>query len=470
MKKFKNILSLVLTILLIFTGSCSYIDGFGEDPNNAGDAPTTSIMSAAMMGYDVSLTVQDAWYAAVWTQQLTGQAIQWIGINNYDVTSSSFDWEPEYYGCLTQCNLAIEKLQADENRIGVGIMTVIQAHMYGHVAALWGDVPFSAALQFTEGITNPTYDNQLSVYEGVQELLDEAIVDLGSGIGSDLDADLFYDGDVTKWIEVAHTLKARYYLHVKDYANAITNAEQGISSDENSLRFPHTLGIQLQDMNLWHSFLTIDRPGDIGARDANLAKLLDVNQPMYRGNAKTDESNRFAFYYTAPTNAGDVDYDINTSDEGIFARTASDELLTFSENQLILAEAHLRKDAPDANAALEVLNSVRQALSNRFGENLYQDYALEDFAPSGIAGIAGATTEEALLFEVTEEKYACLFGNIEAFNDLTRTKNLIGLTPKLGNQIPERYLLPEEETNANSNAPNPIPGLFDITAVNQIPL
>lgn len=470
MKNFKYIYAFIIAIPLIFTSSCSYIDGLGEDPNNAGDGPTPAIMSAAMVSYDVALTVQDAWYAAIWTQQLTGLAIQWIGIDNYDVTSSTFDWEPEYYGCLSQCNLAIEKLQTSDNKVGIGIMTVIQAHMFGNVAALWGDVPFSEALQFTDGITNPNYDDQLAVYDGVQNLLDQAIANLESGVGSDLGADLFFSGDAAKWIEVAHTLKARYYLHVKDYPNAIIHAQQGISTDANNLQFPHPTGTQLQDINLWNSFLAIDRPGDIGATDANLAKLLDADQPAYRGNAKTDEANRFAFYYTPASSPGGVDYNVNISATGVFAANASDDLITFNENQLILAEAQLRKDSPDANAALEALNSVRQALSNRFGDDAYQDYDLTDFDPDGIAGMAGKTQEEALLFEIVEEKYASLFGRIEAFNDLTRTKNLIGLSPKFGSQIPERYLLPEEETNANANAPNPIPGLFDITAVNQIPL
>ena len=470
MKSLKYIMSWVLVVPLILASSCNYIDNFGEDPNRAGSAPTTGLMISALVAYDVSLTVQDAWYAGVWTQQITGQAIQWIGIDNYDVTSSSFDWEPEYYGCLNHTNLAIEQLDAVDNRVGRGIMKVIQAHMFGNVAALWGDVPFSDALQFLDGSTNPTYDGQLAVYQGVQTLLDEAIADLESGVGSALGVDMVYGGDAAKWAAAAHTLKARFYLHIKDYPNAILQAQQGIGSTADNLRFPHPGGAQLQDINQWNSFLAIDRPGDIGATDANLAKLLDAGQAAYRGNAKTDESQRYAFYYTPPTTAGGVDYNINISATGVFAATASDELVTFHENQLILAEALLRQDAPDAAAALTALNSVRQAHNDQFGAGLYQDYVLADFDAAGIAGRTGESQAEALLFEIVEEKYATLFGSIEAFVDLARTKNLIGLSPKLGNQIPERYLLPEEETNANLNAPNPIPGLYETTPANQIPL
>ena len=126
---------------------------------------------------------------------------------------------------------------------------------------------------------------------------------------------------------------------------------------------------------------------------------------------------------------------------------------------------------------MNALNNVRKALNDQFkvetdGDSIktYIEYVISDFEPTGIAGRAGESQTEALLFEIVEEKYATLFGNIETFIDLVRTKNLIGLTPKSGDQIPERYLLPEEETNANANAPNPIPDLYETTAANQIPL
>jgi hypothetical protein len=31
------------------------------------------------------------------------------------------------------------------------------------------------------------------------------------------DKDLYYNGDATKWLKVAYSLKARYYLHTKEY-------------------------------------------------------------------------------------------------------------------------------------------------------------------------------------------------------------------------------------------------------------
>ena len=465
MRKF-HIYSLLCLIFLLPT-ACSYIDNLGEDPNNAGSAPTATIMTSAMLAYDVALTAEDARFACIWSQQFTGEGIQWIGIGNYDVSASTFDWEPEYYGCIQQANLAISKLEEVENRVGKGIMTVVKAHMFGNVAALWGDVPFVEANRFEEGITNPVYDGQTAVYQGVQTMLDEAIAELESGVGSDLGADLIYGGDAGKWITAAHSLKARFFLHTGEYDNAITQAQMGISTSSDNMQFPHPTGTWNQDMNIWSSFLTIDRSGDVGATGAYLARLLDENSDTYRGNAKTDETARFAWIYTPASVPGEKDYGINVTD-GVFAPTASDNLMSFAENQLILAEAHLRKGAPDVNAALEALNSVRQANELRYLAS-YSDYVIDDFDEGlgGIASIPGASVEDALLMEIVEEKYISLVGQIEVFNDLRRTGNMIGLTPTLGGQLPERFLLPEEEVNANANAPSPIPDLFTPTTVNQ---
>jgi hypothetical protein len=42
---------------------------------------------------------------------------------------------------------------------------------------------------------------------------------------------------------------------------------------------------------------------------------------------------------------------------------------------------------------------------------------------------------------------------------------VIGITPNSGSEIPQRFLLPQDEINSNTNTPSPIPGLFERTSV-----
>ncbi len=461
MKKY-TIYSLLLGILTLFSNCESFIDGHEVSPNQATDAPLETIVRSALIASIVEHEGEDARLSAMWSQQFTGSDRQYSGFNVYNINAEDFDWDPVYYGCIQQAAIAIEKAQVTDNRVLIGIMKVTQAHMFGVVASLWGDIPFSEANQFFE-IPNPSYDAQASVYQGVQALLDEAIADLENGKGSDLDADFLLEGDPAKWIAVAYTLKARFYVHVKDYPNAIVAAERGIADPANNLLALHGPSYN-QDLNLWNSFIEEDRVAYLDANGAFMPQLLDENQAIYRGNAKTDESARFAFIYTPATTAGATNYGINTSETGIYAPAASYPMVTYEENQLILAEAKLR--GGDASGALGHLNNVRQLHATTFGTT-YDDYVLTDFEAAGIAGISGASQEDALLMEIVEEKYITLVGQIEVFCDIRRTDNMIGLVPTSGSMLPQRFIYPQDEINANTSIPTPVPDIFVPTPINQ---
>ena len=81
------------------------------------------------------------------------------------------------------------------------------------------------------------FDPQDQVFSDLILLLDDAISDLNGATSQNLPVDIYYKGNVTKWKELAYTLKARYYLQLKDYANAYTAAQSGISSAANNLKY-----------------------------------------------------------------------------------------------------------------------------------------------------------------------------------------------------------------------------------------
>jgi hypothetical protein len=58
-----------------------------------------------------------------------------------------------------------------------------------------------------------------------------------------------------------------------------------------------------------------------------------------------------------------------------------------------------------------------------------------------------------LRMEILVEKYASLFGQLETYSDLRRTKNAIGVPLNTGTQMPQRFLFPQSEINSNSKVP-----------------
>jgi hypothetical protein len=56
--------------------------------------------------------------------------------------------------------------------------------------------------------------------------------------------------------------------------------------------------------------------------------------------------------------------------------------------------------------------------------------------------------------------------HIETFNDVRRTDNFLGVPVKDGNELPQRFLIPQVEITTNDNAPSNPPGIFQETPVN----
>jgi hypothetical protein len=458
MKKFNYILLFVA--LAVFGSACT--DDFEEintSPNNATDAPLNSLIIASQVSIMGVYESEDARLASMWTRQFTGAERQYGSYHVYSVTSEVFSFFNTYIGAIQPALDAEVKATAIDNIKTVGMLKVMRAMTYGYMTALYGDIPFSEANSYPE-IQNPAYEGQAAVYAGVQALLDEAITDLGGAGGIPPAADIFYAGDAAAWIEVAYSLKARFYLHVGDNAAAASAANNGISSTGNDMLTVHGTSVSA-NQNSWYDFLVIQRDGYLRAFDSYLAELVDVAQGNYRGNAKTDETARFNAIFTGVVD----DYDLNSA--GMFASDASFPIISYNETRLIAAEALLNQNiAANQAAALTELNAVRAALSAEYGVT-YAAYDLTDFAAGGIANSGAANAGQALLNEVIEEKYVSLVGQIEVFNDMRRLDNPLGLIPTNGSRFPQRFLYPTDEVNSNENVPSPLPGLYDATPVNR---
>mgnify|MGYP006279419051 CR=1 FL=1 len=453
---------IVLLFFLSFTSCSDFVEGFEESPNQANDAPIEAVLNGALTGLIIGHSGEDARLGAMWARQFTGSDRQYAAFNVYNVNAENFEWD-KFYLAVENAEITISKAEEVNDLLASGIAKIIKAHSIGMVASLWGDIPYREANEFPD-IEDPVFDPQEQVYGDLQGLLDDAIADLSKNPSSAPieGIDFYFGGDPAAWTAVAYSLKARFYLHTKQYAEALAAARQGIQQTEGDWMIPHFTGSYNQDMNIYHSFGVADRQGYMTANDAILPAWLDPASDSYRGNAKTDEGARFAHLFV-----GDgPNWDLNYSEGAMWGATTPFPLFTTVENYLIIAEAELRTNS-DMAAALEALNEARAWLAAQFPDGTYEPYVLADFEAGGIAARPGASAMEALLYEIVEEKYVSLVGQIEVYNDLRRTDNLLEIPPVTGSEIPKRFLIPQVEINANTNAPSPIPGLMEATPVNR---
>lgn len=483
---------------MVNTSCENFVGGVEEfDPTQPRDASLGQVMNSAEVGV-IALSNGDlARLAGIFTDQFTGVDRQYVSLNQYTTTAGDYDsqWDNIYSTTLKSLRIAQKKATEVNNGRALGLAKILEAYTVGMTAAAFGDIPYTQAINITE-FPNPAYDTQASVYAAVIALLDAGIANIQGAIaGTTYDGDFFGGNDAT-WIARANTLKAKFLLHQGQYAAAVTAAQAGISSVGQELLAPHGSSYG-QNFNIYYSFLSYDRPGYMSADFALAPKLLDpgyVDNALYRGNAKTDEAARFIWmYYPAGLNTGVEEYDLNVlwsddwgstpEEDGYFGAITSSPIVTYAENQLILAEARLRTgDQPNAIAAL---NSWRTVLDNGYrisvaylGEgNQYDAYVAADFAPGGMENLDGIASADAIYREIIEEKYVSLVGTLEVFNDARRRGfgsfstqqnwQVLGITPNTGTEIPQRFLIPQTELNSNTSAPATPPGLFDKTALFQ---
>ncbi|MCZ8227973.1 SusD/RagB family nutrient-binding outer membrane lipoprotein [Flavobacterium sp.] len=482
----KNIF--IKSISLCFIGatlfSCTdYVSDYNVDPDSITDSDAKNLFQGILLADQFFQTSSNTRDVMIWLNQANGENRQYVALNDWNLsTASAFDdsWNNAYVNCITNAKITSLKAEKELNPRLAGAAQVIEAHAMGAVTALWGDAPYSE-LDITGNNLTPKYDSQIAIYSSLQSLLDKAITNLkattGKGIPSD--KDLYYAGSAAKWIKLAYSLKARYYLHVKDYTKAKTNALLGMSSASDDLiaKFGNSSG---QNFNPFYDFLVYQRD-DYMSGDSYGARLLDPSTTLYRGNSKTDEHARFAFCYNqeyfSPYSLNIYGGDYGGTN-GKFGSDSGLPMVTYGEMLLIIAEVDARSSFA---TGLSSYNTYRALLNTGYSIGIsnsgyesetfkYAPYDAADFAAGGIENNTGAalSDQNALLREIFQERYIYFMGSFESYNDFGRSNNTAQIQLKAGKAgTPQRFLYPQVEINANPNTPSPIPSIVTKTPVHQ---
>jgi starch-binding outer membrane protein, SusD/RagB family len=466
MKNIKQFLFLA-TLGLAVGGCNKLVNGYDINPNLPLDAPADQQLTAVELSEGFFMSGEIPRLTGIWTDYFTGADRQYAGLELYNTAAGDYDnaWGTAYTTTLAQARIVGTKAQAVNNLLLLGISQVLESQIIGTTTDLWGDVPYSEALKED---SPGKFDPQASVYAAIQTLLTQAISNLPKNGVSPGARDLFYGGSSAKWIAAAHSLKARYFLHTKNYVQAAAEARLGIASAAGDMLMPYNATtVNGKDANPYYDFITSSRYGYLSAESTGSnpgAGTYAYQLYTTRANAKTDDSKRRDYFFTTKSNIYSVDPNVV---DGAFKSNAKAPMVTYFETQAILAESLARTG--DAPGALVTLNSLRSYDAASYASGRYTAYVTGDFATGGLLNTAtGQTSDQALLKEILTEKYLGMVGQIESFNDLRRTSNLIGIPKKNASSadFPQRLLYPQSEVNTNPNVPQPLPGLFVKTPVN----
>ncbi len=381
----KNKIAIVIVLISISFSSCKkMVDGINTDPNNPQDATAITMLTGVELSNVVVQEGELARRAGMWSGYFSGQLFQYNSYQLYNVIANDYNdtWSQVFAATIKNCRLMTKKSFEVNNRRLAGVAQVLEAHAAGTAVALWGDIPYSQV--YNENFPNPAFEPQARLYDSLQVLLDSAISNLNSTSFINFAAqDIIYQGDNVKWRQAAYTLKARYYLQKKQYALALAAAQNGISTNANSMAMPHI--DNANGSNLYSQFMVDERPGFMTAAGTYAVSIINPAGAKYRGNTKTNETARYRYLYRSAT---DINYN---NIGGAFYKTTAFPLISYAENLLIQAECDYRING--FTAGLNRLNTYRAwlntgaHLSSTYavaGNYRYDPYVASDFATGGI--------------------------------------------------------------------------------------
>ncbi len=193
------------------------------DINTNPNAPT-DVPAQFLLPQSIQNTVQAAMgtsqmlqHTGIWPQHFV--QIQYPDEEQGQVRASRMEayWTGYYVGGLKDIHLVMQKgIEAGDSNIE-GVGRIWKSWIFHIVTDLWGDVPYSAALNGeAEGGSVPIYDAQSAVYDGLFADLTSGASLVGGGSADFGAGDILYGNDFTNWRKFANSLRMRLAMRLSE--------------------------------------------------------------------------------------------------------------------------------------------------------------------------------------------------------------------------------------------------------------
>jgi hypothetical protein len=226
MHTIKNKISAALVLFLLFIVSCQDLEELNINPNGVDPVNAKPyLLMSTVLTYTGQNVVGLGFGDIAGVMQHT-QKDGWSGGHN------SYDWSDQnwggYYGILRNAEEMLKKSEDLGLEFYQGVALIMKAYNYGLITDIWGDAPFSEALQGEAGNLKPAYDSQKDIYTGILEYLETAntLLSKSQSEYQDINStqDVVYDGSVAKWRKFANSLALRYYMRISAKESVIAKA------------------------------------------------------------------------------------------------------------------------------------------------------------------------------------------------------------------------------------------------------
>jgi Starch-binding associating with outer membrane len=458
MKNIKNTLAFFMALFLLQSCSDDKMDEINSNLNNPLDAPTRFVITDVMTASAFSVTGSDnSFYAGVYAELNAGcfgqmfDAQRRSGLPQLASTYNN-TWNSSYIQLRTLKSI-IEKCSVGGSEAGnnttLGIAQVLYAYNLAILTDLFGDVPYSEALNPNVN-KQPKLDKQEAIYAEVFNNLNEGIANLNRtsiSYGSIVNQDLIYAGSAIKWKKAANALLARYTMRLSlkrpDYQGVINYVDASFANASEELKLVNSLvpnpyaRFELDRRSLAVSKSFYDRLVANGAADARLDGMFTKKSGAVRpyNNSILTEPDLQGFY----------------SISALISEKNPIYMMSYHELLFLKAEAQARLNQ-DANA----LATLKLAIKAAYLKDQFVKFTAAQ-ADTYIATIPNLTGKD-LLKKIMVEKHISFYENegVEAYNDIRRLQalgngDLIPLVHPNPELFPKRFGYGNSDVLANPN-------------------
>lgn len=453
----------MIGLTAVFTSCTKDFEQINTDPNNPVEAPSISILANVVRFYNQNNS--NAWgdmnEPSSWANHLG--KIQYIDEAQYKFRDGVVNarWSVAYNN-INDLDKIIARESGEEGNPNYRAMAMtLRAMIYQQTTDRFGDIPYTEAAMGGEGITNPSYDTQESIYADLLVQLKSANELYTSSpafsIGSN---DVLFGGDMMKWKKFTNSLRLRVATRISDVASNVARTHI-----EEILGTPATYPVMVSNADnayLWWESggpyrdpwnVDSDNRDDHGVAKTIIDYLIDFNDPRLPVYAKPAQSD--GEYRGVVSGAVDGTFELgDISRIGVIFRDVPDgftPIMRYAEVLFMVAEAAHRGWNTGGVNAQEAYEAGVEASLDEYDLDGFDDYIEEP-------GVVWTGDVD----QIHLQKWLALFKNgNEAWAETRRTdvpllEHAPG-SPYLGqhNRPPFRYPYPVDEINLNSANVNP---------------
>ena len=458
----KNIQLLIVTIICFnFIGCTNDFDAINDNPNAPQEVSPEFLLTNVIATELNENTYNQGLRLNNYLVQFNSD-VEFERIDRYELGGNSGYWNL-IFGLLT--DLESMKSLPGYNDAYDGVAEILRSFLFSQLTDMWGDVPYTEALQFASLNFTPAYDTQESIYTnpqtGILARLEAAVEKL-QNTSETIKGDIMFGNDLTKWVRFGNSLQVRYLLRTSKRNTSFSKLQE--LADSNMLMESNA------DNAVLPYLATSPNQFPLFSASTGIFQGLKMSKTVEDVLKSWDDPRIAVFFNPTPESVTAGNPTFKGLPNGLSTQSISEQgfvlndlslmadrfrgvpdgvdaqLMLYSEIQFDLAEA-VERGYITGNAEVYYQNGIRAHFE-------YYDVALPSdyFSRSAIA-LNGLMNQN--LTKILTQKWLSLFmvGH-EAWFNIRRT-GIPALTPGPDNfnedKYPVRYLYPESEQAANKD-------------------